>query len=113
MDKFSRYKQCIDVLQRHLCTPPYSAGFASFLIQKKRKCEGILSPSLEQLILKCTSDIRDFDCYRLSGGNFSEIDERELEKIIARDYKTNNQGGLSYLDELKKRVTPDRTQSKV
>jgi len=64
---------------------------------------------LEQLISKCTSDLRDFDCYRLAGGVFSEIDQRELEKVIARDYRTNNQAALSFIEELKKRVTPDRT----
>ena len=47
LDKFSKSKACTEVLTRILSTSPFSAGFASFLIQRKRKCEGLFSTSLE------------------------------------------------------------------
>jgi hypothetical protein len=111
LDKLTKYKPCLEVLQRHLCTAPYSAGFGSFLIQKKRKCETLqLSTSLDQLLGACTNELRDFDCYRLTGnGNLTEVDLRELEKVIVRDFKTNNQTAMGYLEALKKRVTPEKS----
>lgn len=74
LDKFTRRgKACIEVLQKGLVQSPYAAGFGTFLVQRKRKCEGYLGGlSVEGMIGKCRGELRDFDCYRL--GRFSEVD---------------------------------------
>jgi hypothetical protein len=61
----------------------------------------VLGGDAESLVSACLSDLRNFDCYRV--GSFTEIDARELEKCIAKDYKTNSPGMMSLIEELRKR----------
>lgn len=61
----------------------------------------MLGRDAESLVSACLSDLRDLDCYKL--GSFTEIDERELEKCITKDYKTNSPGMMSFIEELRKR----------
>jgi len=103
IDKFTRKgKACIEVLQKGLVQSPYAAGFGTFLVQRKRKCEGYLGGlSVETMIGRCRGELKDFDCYRL--GRFSDIDQRDFEKIISRDFKANSSAGLAFVEELRKR----------
>lgn len=80
-----KYKPCLEVLQRALSVPPYSAGFSSFIVQSKRKASAFTTHGMnfEQLLSKASSDLRDFDCYRLCTN--PESDLRELEKVVTRE----------------------------
>ena len=103
LDKFTRRgKECIEILQKNLVLSPYAAGFGSFLIQRKKKCEGYLGGlSVESMISKCKSELNDFDCYML--GRFTEVDLADTKKTITFDFKTNSQNGLAFAEELRKR----------
>ncbi len=72
MDKRSIRKPVSECLAKTLVCPPYNVAFGAYLIDHKKDMEGELGLSIESLIQKCASDMKDFDFWRL--GKFSEID---------------------------------------
>ena len=48
---------------------------------------------------KC--ELRDFDCWRL--GRFTEVEAKEMEKIVMREYKSNSQSAMSVIEEMRKK----------
>ncbi|TNV82261.1 hypothetical protein FGO68_gene11167 [Halteria grandinella] len=89
-----------EMLSKQLSQPPYNVAFGAFLIECKPKLGGVFGLSLDPLISKCANDMRDCDFWRI--GKFSVIDQKELEKAIAKNFTASNASCAQYIEALKK-----------
>lgn len=62
--------------------------------------EGVVGLSIENIVSKCANDMRECDFWRL--GQFTETDQKELEKQVAKNFKVNDSNCASFVEALKK-----------
>ena len=72
------------------------------LIQKYSKCASIFGDQCDSLVSQCSSDLKDFDVYRL--GTLKESDISDIESTIQREIKANPRPYLDFFASLVKQV---------